>query len=78
MKRTFRQILEYPQNDREERIANRHIRRECARIRAGWSEDELFWRARLMPDDPRPRTVRGDDGRPQLPVQVPIWAGPPG
>ena len=76
MKRTFRQILEYPQNDREERIANRHIRRECARIRAGWSDDEAYWRSRSMPDDPRPRTVRGDDGRLQLPVQVPTWAGP--
>ena len=72
-KRSLRQILEYPQSDREERIADKHIRRECAKIRASWSEDELFWRARQMPDGPRGRVVRGDDGQLHDPVELPTW-----
>ena len=39
--RRIEQILRHPWNDDEERIADEHIRAECERIQAGWTDEEL-------------------------------------
>lgn len=38
-------ILRHPRTDQEQEIADAHIARECARIRATWSETEIACRA---------------------------------
>jgi hypothetical protein len=44
MKRRLRELLAAPQTDQEEAVADRHIRRECERIRATWTPREHFVR----------------------------------
>jgi hypothetical protein len=51
MQRRLRDILALPQTATEERIADRHIRREAAKIRETWSEREYLKRAGLDPDE---------------------------
>ena len=38
--RRIEQILRFPRTDEEDRLAAEHIRAECERIQAGWSEHE--------------------------------------
>jgi len=47
--RSIRDALALPQSADEERAADRHIRLEAARIRAGWADDEFVKRASLPP-----------------------------
>jgi hypothetical protein len=61
--RTLRAILALPLDDREERLADRHIRRECARIRATWSEQEHRERAGLSPNPEAWEPPAADDGQ---------------
>lgn len=39
------EILRHPRTDAEQEIADAHIARECAKIRATWSETETACRA---------------------------------
>jgi hypothetical protein len=51
--RTIREILALPRTDQEERLADQHIARESARIRADWPEGERRARAGLPRRVPR-------------------------
>lgn len=45
IKRPLREVLALPATAAEERLADRHIKQECDRIRATWSARELLQRA---------------------------------
>jgi len=60
-RRSFRQILELPQTDQEERIAARHIRRECSKIRRTWSRLERSKRGGYQAGPWAPPTIATAD-----------------